>query len=184
MMKKNRKLLALSLPIFLLAGVTGCLLVSGQITIVQPFQDDTGVADVNVYPLFVDLTENEDYEKHQDKIKSLEAFGFVVTVWNLGNMAAQGEGYLATEQLLPVPTSRDALVGDTTVTRVLFVDEPIAPGDSLAITFEMSQDYIENFDVIEDAIKDGQIYFYGVTDIGQHVKYSGLKLVATINFGL
>ncbi len=179
------KRLAILFPILLLALGTGCLLVSGQITVVQEFVDDNVTAGANVYPLHVDLNDNSDYEEHGDKIKSLEAFGFVVRVWNQGNMEARGEGYIVIgEDIDPQLNSRAALVASSKATRILNVHDPIAPGGYLDITFEMSQDYIENFDTIEDAILDGEISFYGVTDIGQTVKYEDLKLIATINASL
>ena len=159
----------------------GCLLVSGQITIVQEFKDDSGSAASQVYYLSVDLNDNEDYKDHKDKIKSLEAFGFVVEITNAStSQSARGEGYISLSPITPTPTSRNAVL-EAKIPRIFFVDDPLDPGETRTITFEESQDYIENFDAIEDAIKDGEIYLYGVTDQGTMVKYEDFKLIATIN---
>ncbi len=179
-MKISRNALKAVLPLLLVAAGAGCLLVSGQITIVQDFGSDLATSELNVYELFVDLNDNSDYEEHKDKIKSLETIGFVVAITNLGSMQAKGEGYLSLTKL-DVVTPAAVRAG---ATRILFVDDPIEWGETRNITFEDSQAYIENFDKIEEAIKDGSIYFYGITDTGQNVKYENMKLIATVNFGL
>ena len=69
-MTRSRKILAAALPLLLVAFVVACDLISGQITIVQGFKDDTGTADKEVYFLSVDLSENSDYEEHKDKINA------------------------------------------------------------------------------------------------------------------
>ena len=179
-MKISRNSMKAVLPLLLVAAGAGCLLVSGQITIVQNFGSDLATSDLNVYELFVDLNDNSDYEEHKDKIKSLETIGFVVAITNLGNASARGEGYLSLSKIANVTPAGVRAAA----TRILYVDDPIAPGEKREITFEDSQGYIENFDKIEEAIKDGSIYFYGITDIGQEVMYENLKLIATVNFGL
>lgn len=177
-MNKNVRI---ALAALVAAGLfAGCLLVSGQITIVQEFDDDSGAAASQVYYLSVDLNENDDYADHKDKIKSLEAFGFVVKITNGGNIAARGEGYLSLSPITPLPTDRDDILA-AKIPRIFYVSDPIDPGEFRNITFEMSQDYIENFDDIDEAIKDGEIYLYGVTDQNTLVKYEDFKLIATIN---
>jgi len=182
-MTMKARAMTAALPILLL-GAAGCLLVSGQITIVQDFGDDLATATTNVYELFVDLTQNQDYRDHQEEIKSLEAIGFVVDITNNGNMDAKGEGWLSLEPLGAAVLTPESIRTDARATRILYVSDPISPGVTRSITFEDSQAYIENFDKIEEAIQEGTIYFYGITDIGQSVAWEDLKLIATINFGL
>jgi hypothetical protein len=184
MSKTLRITLAVSFPILILAIAVGCNLISGQITIVHPFDDDTGVADTPVYALSMDLNDNEDYKEHGDKIKSLEAFGFVVEITNRGNMPAKGEGYLSLVDIGDMADHPDSVAADPNTTLVVFVKDPLAPGATRNITFEESQDYIEGFDKIEEAIMNGKFYFYGITDIGQDVRWEDLKLVATLNVEL
>jgi len=177
-MKKNVRI---ALAALAAAGLfAGCLLVSGQITIVQEFDDDSGSAASQVYYLSVDLNENEDYKDHKDKIKSLEAFGFLVEITNAGNIPAGGEGYISLSPITPLPTDRNAIL-NANIPRIFYVSDPLDPGETRTITFEKSQDYIENFDAIDKAIKDGEIYLYGVTDQNTMVKYEDFKLIATIN---
>lgn len=178
------KKLAKALPLLVLALGAGCMLVSGQITIVQSFDDDTGTSGQTIYALSVDLTENEDYEKHQDKIKSLEAIGFVMEITNSGNLQAKGQGYLAFDEIDTQNMAPGTLAARSDTYLILDVKDPIAPGETRNITFEDSQGYIANFDQIEKGIKEGVMYFYGITDIGQTVTYSDMKIIATVNFGL
>ena len=173
--------IAAYLPLLFILLGADCMLLSGQITIVQTFDDDSGTAETEVYSMSVDLNENEDYEEHGDKIESLETIGFVVEVTNLGDTPAHGEGYLGTTAVSGIELSPDDVKNDPNMMRIIYVDDPIAPGETREITFEDSQGYIENFDWIEQAILEGTIYFYGITDIGQNVQWQGLSMVASLN---
>ncbi|MFH1276787.1 MAG: hypothetical protein ABIK65_00180 [Candidatus Eisenbacteria bacterium] len=176
--------LAKALPLLLLALGAGCMLISGQITIVQKFDDDTDVSDQKIYALSVDLNENSDYKDHKDKIKSLEAIGFVVKVWNHGNLEGKGQGYLSLVPIDILGMEPEDIADHPDTYLILDIKDPIPPGGFRDITFEDSQKYITNFDMIEEAIKEGSIYFFGITDIGQIVEWEDLKLIATVNFGL
>jgi hypothetical protein len=157
-----------------LAG--GCFLLSAQMTIVQDYGDGEGSADQTVYTYFVDLNDNADYREHGDKIKSVEAFGFKVIVENLGDIAANAEGYLSLVEL-DSPTVESI---PTEATRI-FSGIPLAPNETRTITYEDSQDYLERIDVIDEAVKDGVAWFYAITQEGSRVDYTGLVLVITVN---
>lgn len=178
------KKLAWAFPLLLAALVAGCMLVSGQITIVQSFDDDTGATNQKIYYVSVDLTENQDYKDHQEDIKSLEAIGFVVEITNNGNLAAKGQGYLSLEPIDIANMTPEQIASNPNTHLILDVKEAMAPGETRSITFEDSQECISNFDVIEQGIKEGTMYFYGITDTYQNVTWSGLKLIATVNFSI
>ena len=99
-------------------------------------------------------------------------------------LACSDDGALSLEPLGAAGLTPESIRTDARATRILYVSDPISPGVTRSITFEDSQAYIENFDKIEEAIQEGTIYFYGITDIGQSVAWEDLKLIATINFGL
>ena len=180
----RKRWIAASLPLLLAVLGAGCMLVSGQITVVQGFDPGTGSTTVEVNYLEVDLNENEDYADHKDKIASLETIGFVVHVTNLGADSASGEGYLGIDPVPGTALTPDDVKNSPKVKRILFIDDPIAPGETREISFEDSQAYIENFDWMEEAIKDGNIHFYGITDIGEEAAWDSLKIIATINVEL
>ncbi|MFH1680795.1 MAG: hypothetical protein ABIH26_09140 [Candidatus Eisenbacteria bacterium] len=174
---RNRGLL---LGLLLLAlGAAGCL-ISGQLILVQVFGDGTANAENTVHFISVDLNDNSKYNDHKDKLKSLEAFGFYVTVTNLGGGEAQGEMYLSLANLGLSPSIATIKAQGTPI----IVNANLGGGEARTITFEESQDYITNFDKIEEAVLEGVFYLYGITDIGTAVEYDDFIVVAVINAGV
>ena len=164
-------LLVLSLVIF-----GGCFLLSAQMTIVYDVGTGDASADNTVYSYDVDLNENDDYEEHGDKIKSVEAFGFQVTVTNMTGSTANAEGYLSFTDL-GSPTADEI---QTQATRI-FSGIPLRPNETRIITYEESQKYLERIDVIDEAVKEGIVWFYAITNIGTAVEYEDFVLVMTVN---
>jgi hypothetical protein len=145
-------------------------------TIVHDFGDGVGSADQTVYTYHVDLNDNDDYREHNDKIKSVEAFGFKVEVANLTGSTANAEGYLSFSEL-DSPTVDDI---QTQATRI-FSGIPLQPNETRPITYEESQNYLERLDVIDEAVKEGVVWFYAVTEEGTQIEYTALVLVITVN---
>jgi hypothetical protein len=145
-------------------------------TIVHDFGDGVGSAGQTVYTYHVDLNDNDDYREHNDKIKSVEAFGFKVEVANLTGSTSNAEGYLSFLEL-DSPTVDDI---QTQATRI-FSGIPLQPNETRAITYEESQDYLERLDVIDEAVKEGVVWFYAITEEGTQIEYTALVLVITVN---
>jgi len=173
------KWIAIAALPFLLAGA-GCDLISGQITIVENFGSGIGTVDGTINQIAVDLTDNEDYEEHGDKIQSVEAFGFVVEVQNLTGGEATGEGYLSLTNLGLSPSVETL---DSLATKIFSnMDLPLAIGEIRTVTFEESQDYVLGLDAIEEAVEDGTFYLYGVTSVpGVKVQYLDFTVIVTVN---
>jgi hypothetical protein len=174
MRRYTKLVLGLLVPSIGLVG--GCFLLSAQMTIVQDFGNGEGSADQTVYTYYVDLNDNADYREHGDKIRSVEAFGFKVVVSNLGDIDANAEGYLSFVEL-DSPTVESI---PTEATRI-FSGIPLAPNETRTITYEDSQNYLERIDVIDEAVKEGTVWFYAITQEGTRVDYAGLVLVITVN---
>jgi len=175
MIRYGRPLLGLAvLSLVLFFG--GCFLLSAQMTIVHPFGDGTGSADQTVYTYIVDLNDNDDYEEHHDKIKSVEAFGFKVVVTNLTASTADAEGYISFTEL-DSPTVEDI---QTQASRI-FSGIPLQPNETRTIKYEESQKYLERLDVIDQAVKEGVVWFYAITEHGTQIEYMDLVLVMTVN---
>jgi|GEM_PF-2086650 len=166
----------ISLLVLSLVIASGCFLLSAQMTIVYEVGSGDASADNTVYSYDVDLNDNDDYEEHGDKIKSVEAFGFKVTVSNLTAISANAEGYLSFTDL-GSPTVNTI---QTQATRI-FSGIPLQPNETRVITYEESQKYLERIDVIDEAVKEGIVWFYTITDIGTAVEYQDFVLVMTVN---
>ncbi|MBN1424135.1 hypothetical protein JXA88_06230 [Candidatus Fermentibacteria bacterium] len=154
----------------------GCFLISAQMTIVYKAGDGFGTADQSVYSYHVDLNDNSDYREHNDKIKNVEAFGFDVTVANLTGSPANGEGYISFSEIVS-PTVANIQAQATRV----FSGIPLEPGETRTITYDESQRYIDRIDVLDEAIKQGIVWFYVITDQGIRISSTGLTLVMTVN---
>lgn len=176
-MRKTHLLIGLFFAALLAAA---CSLVSGQVTFTQDFGSDIEHADQTVYLITCDLSDNEDYQDHKDEIKSVEAFGFFVTVQNLGADEAQGEMWLSFEDLGTSPSiaaiqaSAKQIVGNAN----------LGVGEVRTIDYDESQAYIMNLAEIDKAVKEGVFYLYGITDLGTEVSYTDLNIVITVNVEL
>ncbi|MCU0613269.1 MAG: hypothetical protein MUE60_15975 [Candidatus Eisenbacteria bacterium] len=154
----------------------GCFLVSAQMTIVYKAGDGAGMANQTVYSYHVDLNDNDDYEEHHDKIKNVEAFGFDVTITNQTANTASAEGYISFSEVVS-PSVENIRTQATQV----FSGIPLQPNETRAITYDDSQRYIERIDVIDEAIREGIVWFYVITDQGIRISSTGLTLVMTVN---
>jgi hypothetical protein len=157
-----------------------CSLVSGQITFTQDFGSGLASPDKTVHFIACDLSDNEDYQDHKDQIKSVEAFGFFVTVQNLGDDEAKGELWLSMESLGETPTIAAIQAGATQIVG----NANLGTGETRTINFEESQAYIMNLDAIEEAVQEGTFYLYGITSMGSQVEYTDLNVVITVNVEL
>ncbi len=176
-MSKRHVLLGIFFAALLAAA---CSLVSGQITFTQDFGSGTASADKTVHYIACDLSENEDYQDHKDEIKSVEAFGFFLTVENIGADEAKGEMWLSFEDLGLTPS-----IATIKAEAVRIVGNAnLGTGEVRTIDFDESQAYVENLDDIETAVKEGVFYLYGITDLGSQVEYTDLNVVITVNVEL
>ena len=131
-MTKWKWILLAAVSLFLVG--LGCTLVSGQITLVENFGSDIGSVDGTINRVAVDLTDNEDYKKHRDEIKSVEAFGFVVEVENLTGGEATGEGYLSLTDLGLSPSLEQL---ESHASKIFSnVDLPLGVGETARVVLE------------------------------------------------
>ncbi len=86
------------------------------------------------------------------------------------------EGYISFTGL-DSPTVEDI---QTQASRI-FSGIPLQPNETRTIRYEESQKYLERLDVIDQAVKEGIVWFYAITEQGDRVEYMDLVLVMTVN---
>jgi hypothetical protein len=79
---KNLRWILPSLALVLLAP--GCILTSGQILIDFDLPSITATSSTGLIGEQIDLTQNDDYEKHKDKLKDIADFAVLGTFRNTG----------------------------------------------------------------------------------------------------
>lgn len=159
-----RILLVPALAVLALLAAPGCDLVSGTLRVVQdviaPGEPAHHVQSGQTQgTMGVDLTNNKDFKDHQDKIKSVDAAGFVFRVRNNGALPATGEIFFTTTPLVSATEVNIRALGKRILSGLA-----LPAGAYTDIEFENSlalQD-AANRDAFHAAIKGGKIYLYGL----------------------
>ncbi|UCG63121.1 MAG: hypothetical protein JSV52_07520 [Candidatus Zixiibacteriota bacterium] len=161
---KNYVVLGLA-AIILLAG---CGIVSMTFVIEEDF---SLVGSGDFYSLAVDVTQNEDWQDHEEDIEFVELVAFDMYLTNNEPTSVTFNGYVDDYDAVNICTDRTCFDGLTTPTRVLKdiiipanSTRHITPGESLA--------YIENLDVMKAFAREGQFNFYGISTGGAAVNFS------------
>ena len=146
-------LLAATLALALI--VSGCI-VSGQFIILIAGTDTITSTDDTLDYLAVDLTEDETWQDHQDKIQAIVDIKFECEFENNNDgAAADGELWISTELYSTVDQVRDNAT-------IVFSGMNLAAGEVREVSFSESADYIENLDTVLDLLEGGQFYVYGI----------------------
>lgn len=135
--------------------VAGCIL-SGQFIVLLAGTDTIESSDPDLDPLFVDVTGEDIWVKHEDKIQGIVDIKFEAEfVNNSESDSAHGELWLSSEGYTTIEDVRD------NATRV-FSGLALGPGESKEVSFSESGAYIENLDTVLDLLETGQFYVYGI----------------------
>jgi hypothetical protein len=172
-MKKNLLLvLALLIPIV----IAGCI-ASGTIVLVfdvDGFQSSNTTLDHRN----VNLTENSDYDDHKDKIKSVDAITLTGFIVNNGSSEISAEAWISDDSTLTT-------VADIQNNGTLIFESPTIPaGDTLFLEWADGMQYMRNFGILEDEIKnDGIFTVYGIASGPFNLTYD-LSIIISITAGL
>lgn len=155
--------LRLLVPSLLLAALTatGCVLVSGQFLVTLDLDSPLVVnSATNINGLYIDLTENEDYEDHKDKIKDLADFALLGTVNNTGGTELKLDVYMFEGPEVARPLA--AIIAGQKVWGTLTVPA----GQSVTLDWDQSAALLGAGKApLLDAIKaGGQFTFYAVSN--------------------
>lgn len=164
------------MTIIALAVGTACVLSSGTFIVTYEFQGFTPVIG-NMQYVAVDLTTEDKYAKHKDKLESIDAVSIVGDIVNLEGTAASSEIWIS-DSLYNTP----ALVR-TNATQI-FVTPSIIPGDTLHINYASGLSYIKNVNVFESEIeKGGKFYAYAIPS-GTAVMAYDIAVIITLTAGM
>ncbi|UCD63166.1 MAG: hypothetical protein JSW34_10490 [Candidatus Zixiibacteriota bacterium] len=171
MLKTSMRLVAASLAVAAL--LFGCGLLSIMILINEEIDTTTVPGDLFYYG--VDVTDDEDWEEHQDNIEFVNYVAFDLYLNNPGGSDITFNGYIDDAANPVCGTSACAAA----TTRVL-KDITIPAGSTRHITAGQSFQFIENMSVMKTLAREGAFHLYGVSTGGSFVIDSGRVIVAIV----
>ncbi|MFH1011515.1 MAG: hypothetical protein V1784_09825 [bacterium] len=183
MKKRLTFILLVAAVAFLVWGLGGCL-VSGVFTIDHAFQHDihtsnTPTLDAREWEtVHVDLTENETYRDHKDKLKGIESVCIVMDVKNNLDQNVSGEVWIAYDSLA---TKTEVMNRGTRI----FSGIALGPYEERHFGCGDIQNILENLDAFEDAVKVGDFWVYGFGNEETYdVTFSHIVLIIIFAAGL
>lgn len=155
MMKRKLHAALLAATVALMVIVTGCIL-SGQFILVYPGMATINSSDAKLDPRLVNITEEEVWQDHKDKIQGIVDIKFECEFVNKSDAdSAHGELYISSEGYTEISDVR------TNATRV-FSGLALGPGETKPVSFSESSAYIENLETVLDLLEDGEFWIYGI----------------------
>lgn len=152
-------LLCLLVPLTLTAG---CKLLSATFRIAHDVQTSPSQSlRGEVPPLVCDLGAEKDFQDNRDRIRSIDAAGLVFRATNNSDSTAACEIWMSPTRIDP-PTA-EAIRGSAQARRVLGGLE-LPPHEAVDLSFERSQVLEENVDFLDQTVRQGVFYLYGLMD--------------------
>ncbi len=180
-MKNSRTILSLStlLPVLL---IVACGLVSGTFVIPLFFSDIDFTTESGLYHFDVDLSENEDWEEHEDDIESIDALGFELWITNHESTAATFSIYLDSLTVAPYETEAELT---TAGVHEILTGLTISPGVT-AVSYSESLGYLTNVDYLSTQVLTGMFRCYGVSSFGTTSGYTidSVRVIVTATAAL
>ena len=156
--------------VWLLSGLLGALLLTGCIvvgTFVIDYKVDSNLIEQTsdgIYFFNVDLTTEEDWQDHQDKIKDIDNVGFLLKVTNLEDADVGIEMYITqglTEDFQTLYDNLDDIRSNTTqVVRNLVIKGP--SGTETIIDWPTSLSKVTNIATLKKYAESGKFGLYVV----------------------
>lgn len=171
-----KKYAILSIAIFALAIGAGCVLSSGTFILtyeVEGFGPIVG----NMQRAHVDLTTEKDFDKHKDKIESIDAvsiMGDIVTDF----------GHIDSVEIWISDQSYDDPNSVRANGNSIFVSPGFDASHSLHIEYADGLRYVRNLDILKSKIENGgSFYLYGIPNGSGFLTYR-LGIIVTMTAGL
>ena len=163
----------------------GCGLVSGVFTIDQEFADiesSSGATHLDVWgKVLIDLSDDQTYEDHKDKIKGIESVCLSATVKNNLNQNVSGEIWISFDEF----DSKSALIAGGG--QRIFHGIALGPNEERHITCADIPDIFDDdgLAALEDAIEVGRFWAYGFGNEDEYdVTFKHNVLILAIAAGL
>jgi hypothetical protein len=173
---EKRKYLPL-LPLLTVMLLCACL-ISGTFVIVWEVDDQDVHASQHFYKFTVNLTEDQDWKDHKDKINDISDAALTFKLINQGSSAATGQVFV----------SLDSTLNDTTAVKshaTVILDGITVPAhDSLYMDMAHYYDLLQNFDTLKGVVKTGVFTAYAIVPNTLDVKLRDAIVVVTVNVGL
>ncbi len=155
----------------------GCL-VSGTFVVTIFIEDWDFSPDTNLYHYEVDLTEDSDWEDHQDDIKNIDVIGMEVWLTNLGDAATTFNVWVD-DIGEPVYTSVANVADNATV---VLEDIGVDPGAN-HLSYAGSLSVIQNVSTLKALAKSGRFHWYGHSTLGADFVLDSARIVVTVSAG-
>ena len=176
-MKTNMRLLSLSVLLPLVI-VTACGLLSGTFVIERMFHNIDFTTQTGLYNVVVDMSEDEDWEEHEDQIEGIDAIGF--EIWITNNEAESAEFNIYLDELEQPVYASQAELDSAGVPKILDGLE-IDPGANF-LSYGQSLGYLTNVEYMKTRVAEGTFMLYGTSDIGTTDGYhiDSLRVIVTV----
>lgn len=172
-----KSILKLTIPL-VVVFIVGCGIGTGTFTFTYEIDDTIVSSNATLDKINIDLTTESTYEDYKDKIKSVDQVAVVgLVVNNHSLVTVSGEVWLAYNGSYTDPE----VVKDNGVR--IFISPEIDPGEQLSINWEDGLAYIENFSDLQDAIKTGNFWIYGLGDKDEFDVTMDIDIIITFTAG-
>lgn len=174
------KLRSLPLGLALLAFVA-CNIISGTFVVTVMYDDIDLATSDDFYYQEVDVTEEEDWQDHQDEIKDIDNIGFELWMDNNSGQAITTYIYVA-----PLSSS---LNGTSTKAQVVadgikVFSLPVPNEDDVFIGYAESFDYVGNIEEFRTLAEEGQFKFFAFSDNSPiDFEIDSAKVIITVSAG-
>ncbi|MEW5993211.1 MAG: hypothetical protein AB1744_02305 [Candidatus Zixiibacteriota bacterium] len=165
-----------------LVFLTGCLLLSGTFVAVITVKAVDFNAENGFYYEPVDLSKNDVWEDHKDKIKNIETVGFELWITNNGVADETFKVYLD-------DFSNDSLTSVAAVeaNATIVLDNLNLPANSPThVTYGQSFGLLKNVDKLKELVGKGRFHYYGLSSAGNVDNYviDSVRIVITFLAGV
>lgn len=174
MLRAKQKLVPV-LAVGLAVLLAGCL-ISGTFVLDLKFTDADLAAHGNLYYTEVDLTDNEIWQDHEDKLDEVQSVGFEMWITNDGpqttfNMYVENAGGTVYTDTASVRANTTQVVRGLT----------LAADKQTHITYGSSFSYLTNINTLTKLARTGMFDFYATWTAASTVTIDSLRVVVVIS---
>lgn len=128
---------------------------------------------------YLDLSEDEDWNDHQDKIKSIDNIGFQLWVTNNGASETTGQLFISASGTTYADTAE---VRDSAT---LVLDGLILPPGPTYVDWPTSLNYLQNISTLKEIVKGGHFHGYALTTtLPFNITVDSARVIVTVTVGI
>ena len=173
-----KRITAYSGPLLVLAGVlmvAGCIISATFVVDVTLTDEDFNAGD-NYYHTEVDLTQEEVWQKHSDKLDTIETVGFEMYITNTGEATSTFSAYV---DPIDDPVQTSVALIETNTTQILD-GLTIASGTTRHITYGESFSYLVEADTLKAYAMEGEFHFYVTRTAAAGIFIDTVRVIVTL----